>query len=322
MVPALLRSEPPGLPAVLGPEDLLAAFLGSLCARTRQAYDGDLRDFARHLGAPTPQAAVGYLLGGGPGPANLAALEYRIAMTTRGLAPKTIARRLAALRSVVKLARTLDRVTWCLEVSAPQTEAYRDTSGPGSGGWRRMLHWIRDRAVGGARKPVRDHAIVRLLHDLALRRGEVVGLDLADVDFEGQVPAAVWILGKGRAERERLTLAPLTAEALAVWLHLRGAAPGPLFGPLDRLHRQPCERLTGHSVARIVHGIARDCGLSRPVAPHALRHQSITEALDRTGGDLRRVQRFSRHKDIKTLMIYDDHRRDEAGDVSRLVADE
>ncbi len=54
--------------------------------------------------------------------------------------------------------------------------------------------------------------------------------------------------------------------------------------------------------------------------PHGLRHAAITEALDLTGGDVRKVQRFSRHRDLQTLTIYDDNRVDLAGEVSKLVA--
>ena len=56
--------------------------------------------------------------------------------------------------------------------------------------------------------------------------------------------------------------------------------------------------------------------------PHGLRHAAITEALDKTGGDVRAVQRFSRHADVRTLQAYDDARTDLVGKVARLVASE
>ena len=52
----------------------------------------------------------------------------------------------------------------------------------------------------------------------------------------------------------------------------------------------------------------------------ALRHAAITEALDKTNGDVRAVQRFSRHCDVRTLQVYDDARIDLAGRVAREVA--
>ena len=55
--------------------------------------------------------------------------------------------------------------------------------------------------------------------------------------------------------------------------------------------------------------------------PHGLRHASITAALDITGGDVRAVQRFSRHRNLTTLTVYDDNRLDLGGKVARLVAE-
>ncbi len=58
------------------------------------------------------------------------------------------------------------------------------------------------------------------------------------------------------------------------------------------------------------------------VRPHGLRHLAITAALDLTQGDVRAVQKFSRHRDVRVLSVYDDTRADLGGEVARLVADE
>src|SRR5258708_2942093 len=97
--------------AALSAPDVVAAFLAGRNPRTIDAYARDLGDFARFLGQGGPSEAVSALLSLAPGQANAIALAYRSALTERGLSPATIARRLAALRSVVKLARTLGRVS-------------------------------------------------------------------------------------------------------------------------------------------------------------------------------------------------------------------
>jgi integrase/recombinase XerC len=56
------------------------------------------------------------------------------------------------------------------------------------------------------------------------------------------------------------------------------------------------------------------------VAPHQLRHAAITTALDRTGGDVRAVARFSRHRSVDVVAQYDDNRRDLGGEVAAMVA--
>jgi integrase/recombinase XerC len=329
MLPAVIVPSP----LTIVPLDLVESFLSSLTERTRRAYDGDLRSFASYVGVTSPAIAVSELLEHGPGSANLLALNYRTSMTERRLSPSTIARRLAALRSVVRLARTVGRITWTLDVRSPRAEAYRDTAGPGADGWKAMVSLARENSLlsrpqtarGGMKraKAARDHAILRLLHDLGLRREEVVELDLAHVDRAPEVhlPTAVNVLGKGRLERERFTLAPRTAEALAAWLDNRGPVSGALFHPLDRTC-YAAARLTGQSVALIVRRAGVDVGLPRSVTPHGLRHQAITAALDRTKGDVRRVQRFSRHKDVRTLLRYDDRRVDDRAAISELISED
>jgi integrase/recombinase XerC len=181
-----------------------------------------------------------------------------------------------------------------------------------------MLALAKRDAESGRPKAVRDLAIVRLLHDLGLRRGELVALDLADLDLEAEA-ATVAVVGKGRTEKDRLTLPDPTVDALATWMATRGLRPGPLFIRLDPVAEGP-DRLTGRGVFLIVRDLGRKAGLAKPVRPHGLRHEAITRALDKTNGDVRTVQRFSRHADTRTVLLYDDRRRDLAGDVAKLVA--
>lgn len=64
--------------------------------------------------------------------------------------------------------------------------------------------------------------------------------------------------------------------------------------------------------------LGRRAGLP-DVRPHGLRHAAITAALD-SGHDIRTVARYSRHRNIQTLTIYDDNRQDLAGAVAAVVA--
>lgn len=299
----------------LGPargQKLLAAFLAGRNERTRRAYAQDLEDFASFLGTPDVRAAVDHLLSQSPGGANGTVLDYRNALKDGGLAAATINRRLAAIRSVTKLARTVGFISWTLEIQGEKAEPYRDTRGPGRAGYVAMLQALEQRGDDAKRR--RDEAMIRLLYDLALRRAEVVGLDVEDLDIEGGVVA---VKGKGREAKELRTLPEATADALAGWLEVRGPEPGPLFLNLDPA-RKGDGRLTGTSLYRIVRRLGKKAGIK--ARPHGLRHAAITEALDLTQGNVRAVQRFSRHRDLRTLNIYDDNREDLAGDVARLVA--
>ena len=284
-LPAVIRIDGPHLP-VVGAVDLVAAFLSGRKPTTIDAYRRDLSDFARFLGAPDPGRAVELLISGSAGQANAAALGYKADLIGRGLASATIARRLAALRSMVKLARTLGRCSWTIEVESPKIESYRDTSGPGLDGWRRMLAAATEAAT--TPKGRRDLCLIRLMHDLGLRRKEVLGLDVADVDLESD-PPTVAIVGKGKTERVRVTLNAPTVAALRGWL---ADHPDPQAGePLvlrPRSGRRSGRAADAHRAWDAVRALGRRAGLPRAVWPHALRHQGITRALDLAGGDVPR----------------------------------
>ena len=122
-------------------------------------------------------------------------------------------------------------------------------------------------------------------------------------------------MGKGRTQRESLSIPPKVLDSLRAWVESRGKQEGPLFTAVDRCHRG--HRLDGSAVYRMVSELGRAVGLT--TRPHGLRHAAITEALDRTNGNTRSVQRFSRHKKLETLSLYDDARQDLGGEVARLV---
>lgn len=294
----------------VGRSSFVETFLAGRSPRTLQAYRQDLSDFAHYLGAATAEDATRLFLSGGKGPANETAWGYRADLLARGLAPSTVNRRLAALRSFVKVARLFGLVDFSLDVEGVKSQSYRDTKGPGRSGVRRLLDELASRT---GQKASRDRALVRLLYDLGLRRGEAVSLDLEDVDLQA---GTVSILGKGRTERETLTLPAPTKAALDAWVSVRGAEAGPLFVNFDRAAKG--SRLTGRSVARVLASLGDAVGLR--VRPHGLRHAAVTEALDATGGNVRAVQRFSRHRDLRVLTMYDDNRQDLGGEVARLVA--
>lgn len=289
---------------------LVRAFFEGRNARTIAAYRADLADFARFLEAEDTTHAVAALFERTSTEANLSILAYRADLQTRGLSSSTINRRLAAIRSLLKLAKALDMVTWEVVAKNTPVAAYRDTKGPTLANIRRLLAAVAKRPD---RKGIRDFAMFRLLYDLALRRNELVTLDLDHVDLERGV---LQVLRKGRAERVPMTLAAPTKEAIEKWIALRGADNGPLFLNCDRAGKG--DRVTGVSVNRIVAMWGRKVGLR--LTAHQLRHAAITHALDATNGDVRAVARFSGHRQLQTLVVYDDNRTDMAGEISRALA--
>jgi integrase/recombinase XerC len=322
-------SSGPHLPAART-ADVLESWLAARNPNTVQGYRRDLAGFARWLGAPTPEAAIELFLSSGQAAANRIALAWKSNLVERGLASATIARRLAALRSMVKVARLIGRVSWSLDVEVPRIEPRRDMRGPDLVDVR--LVW-RAAAAGDGPKERRDRCVLALLFDLGLRRAELCGIDLADVEPGPAGPVAVWIRGKGRSEKERLTLPGPTARALADWIELRGDRHGPLVHRLDRSIRRAeplgastepsteeiLTRMSGESVRRIARRLGQAAGLARPLRPHGLRHSAATSALD-SGRDVRQVRKFTRHRSLEMVLRYDDARRDVAGEIAKDLA--
>lgn len=289
----------------LGPRDLVDAWLRARSPNTIAAYRADLLDFSRFVGASSLDAAAARLLGSGHGHANVLGLKYKDHLIERNLTGATICRRLAALRSLVKLARMLGMVNWALEVENVDSAPYRNTAGPGVEGVQALVDALEIR--GGPHK-TRNQLAILLMFDLALRRGEVARLNLADLDPKRK---CLHVVGKGQREPRKIGLPEPTLDMLLAYLKERGQGPGPL------LVSAKGGRLSGKGVGDIVKTAAR---LARIEArPHGVRHSSITAALD-GGVDLRAVARFARHSSPLTTMIYDDRRRDDAREVAAKVA--
>jgi integrase/recombinase XerC len=120
----------------------------------------------------------------------------------------------------------------------------------------------------------------------------------------------------------------LTAEAIAELLNAEG------------FRRPSGERWNGRRVAQklqdgatllrhiperrvwyALQALSREAGLDRMIRPHGIRHASITRALDLTDGNVRDVQKFSRHASVITTMRYDDRRTNISGQITRMLAD-
>jgi integrase/recombinase XerC len=302
-------------PSSLSRPELLDAFLESLSPATLAAYSADLADFARAIVAPSTAAAVEQLLELDAGHANALVLAYRQRMLSLGLATATVCRRLGALRALTRLARTLGRITWTVEVRNPKLEARRDVRGPDPKSRRKV--W-RQLSTGDSPEKRRNRAIVALLFDLALRRKEVCGLDRADVDL---ARGEIQIRAKGHREQTRMTLPATTSATLAGWIEVRGDEPGPLFYRLDRGAMGSKARLTGDGLAWICRSLGVRAKLDLPLRPHGFRHAAITAALD-AGNDIRDVRKFSRHAKLETVLKYDDARDDVAGKIASGVSRE
>jgi len=292
----------------IGAETLIQAWISNRKPGTVRAYRRDLAAIAAWC-QMTPEGFAEALCKAEVGPAHLLVMDYTQALQDQGLAPATIARRLAALRSLTRLARKLGMITWTLDVEGPKVTPLRDSRGPGLEAIAAML-----RAAANQLDEVtaaRDRALVWLLTAPALRVSEIQTLDLDHIDGD-----RLWVMGKHRSERELVTMPAATAKALGAWLQLRPELDhGAVFVALDRVHHG--QRLSTRSMGRIVRKLGKAAGVR--TWPHGLRHTGITAALD-LDQPVRAVARFARHRSVATTMVYDDQAADLGGAVAGVVA--
>jgi integrase/recombinase XerC len=290
---------------------LVAAWLSGKSRATIASYSADLQDFAAFVGAADVNEAARRLLGRGYAEANSLAFDYRAHLLERKVAPATVNRHLASLKSLTKVARMLGAIPWVLEVPSLRSQSYRDTRGPGRDGFLSLMAKLRERKDP---KGLRDSALLRLMYERGLRVGEALGLDVADVDW---TRSRLFVVGKGRSQKEPITIAATTLMAVRLWVEARGDEPGALFTRF-RGPKHGNGRLTRQGAYAVVRQLGESVGVR--ARPHGLRHSAITAALD-AGLDVRSVQRFSRHKSLQTVITYDDNRRDLGGDVARAIAE-
>ena len=293
---------------------------------TRKAYQKDIKDFFQQVvnSQPTSDLVLEFLHLEQAQAVQLV-LNYKAKLIAKGLKEATVNRRLSAIKSLTVQGRKIGVCSYSLEeVKGEKNQAYRDTTGVDKETFVKVLaipDELKD-AVYCQRsqiKAARDYALLRLLWGNALRRGEVSATNIEDFD---PIASTLSILGKGRGtQRETISLSSKTAIALSEWLTIRGEAHGdaPLFIAIDNAHYG--HRLGGNGIYTIVDRLCLKAGISKKMSPHRIRHSSITAALDATKGDVRKVQKLSRHASIDTLIVYDDNRQNYQSEVTQILDD-
>jgi integrase/recombinase XerC len=240
--------------------------------------------------------------------------RYKGELIQKGLKSATINRRLAAIKSLVAFSYNCGHCEFMLEaVKGEKLCAYRDTTGIDPEAFKRVLSAIDRTSLKG----IRDYALLMLLWSNALRRSEVSKANIGDFD-----PAAktLRIFGKGKGNNsEFVSLGSGTVMAIEAWLEARGETnpDKALFCSVNAGYRDG--RLCTQAIYTVVKERCQSAGITKVMSPHRIRHSAITAALEATGGDVRRVQKLSRHSSLNTLLIYDDNRKNHQKEVSDLL---
>ncbi len=267
----------------------IAAYLRTLEARgaspaTLRAYGADLDAFAAWLAER----------GSAPVDATRADLRaYAVHLGARGLAGRSRARALSALRGLYRRLESAGRI-----VGDPSAEL----AGPRRDGRlprpvrRPDAERILDAPWGEAPLDLRDAALLELLYGCGLRAAEACALDLDDL-------GAGRLRVRGKGGRQRTVPVGLPArDAVARYLDLGRPALAREASGSALLLSQRGARLEPSAVRRALARRLRDVGLPHR-SPHALRHAYATHMLE-GGGDLRAIQELLGHASIGTTEIY------------------
>ena len=272
----------------------------NLSDRTLRAYQSDLTQFNVQMNETptaeiTPEHLESYLVKLGDGPYRDTSIRRKVAalkvffrfLEERGIVNESPARRLKIKRPIESRVPTVLSAREIRSLLAAPKQQISEMSS------------MRDHSAGGRNRyfcAVRDNVILELLFSTGIRIGELVALNLTDVELEKR---EIQITGRGTRGR----IVPLSQEVidgLGVYLELRGdrsTESAALFVGRSGT------RLTIYSIENIFKKHVRLADIKRHITPHSLRH-TMAAMLVSSGTDIREVQEILGHASILSTQVY------------------
>jgi site-specific recombinase XerD len=141
---------------------------------------------------------------------------------------------------------------------------------------------------------LRDLAMMELLYASGIRRAELVGLNVSDVDLERRL---MRVIGKGNKQRT-VFINQASAQAIRNYLAVRPRTPDEALFISKRKSRM------SHRQAWVIfRQFAELSGLTKHVTPHVMRHSFATHLLE-NGADLMTIKELLGHESLSTTQIY------------------
>lgn len=240
------------------------------------------------------------------GPETLSAFVRHLSRS--GLSPRSIARKLSAVRGLYKFLLGEGRVGSDPTANVDRPRADKVLPSVLS---HHDMEMMLEAPKTSRPRGLRDRAILELLYACGLRISELLDLKMADLRLENGLLS---VIGKGNKER----VVPIGAKA-AEWVnrYLREERPLLLGKNADTdkviLNRRG-KRMSRMGVWKIIFRYAKEAGILTHTSPHTFRHSFATHLL-KGGADLRAVQEMLGHADISTTQIYTHVNKDYLRDI-------
>src|SRR5215207_1305407 len=222
--------------------------------------------------------------------------RYAAQLAERGLAPRTLSRKLAGLRACfrVLVEHGLMEANPAELLASPKLpQRLPRALKPAD------VSMLLDRIPTSTPLEQRDRALFELAYACGLRAEEIVDLDVGSVDFDGE---QLRVEGKGGKTR----FVPVGEHALRAVTRYLERARGTLYagsGEQALFLSKTGRRLSTSDVRRRLRTWARHAAAQGAVHPHALRHSFATHLLE-GGADLRAIQAMLGHSSISTTQVY------------------
>ena len=275
-----------------GWEAAIGAYLREL--NTRGASPGTIRAYRRDL-----RELGAWATGRRRDPGGLVYRDlraYAAALSERGLARASVARKLAAARTfhdhLVRAGAAADNPAALLPTPKrggrlPRVLAPDEIAG------------LLDRIPARTPLEVRDRALFELAYSCGLRAEEMIGLDLGDTDFDAET---VRVTGKGRKTRV-LPIGEPAQRALRRYLETARPALDSRSEERALFISRRGRRLSPSDIRRRLEKWVREAAVAGRVSPHTLRHSFATHMLE-GGADLRSIQELLGHASVATTQVY------------------
>lgn len=258
-----------------------------LSAETARCYGNWALKFCDWLGADLAARLAG-----------LTAAEvtgYVVTSAERLEAAESAKAMVTALRSLLRFACVVGWTSRDLSGAVLATASWRLDSIPG-GLPEGVTTALADSCDTSTLTGLRDRAVIVLLTVLGLRRGEVAGLRLTDIDWRGGL---IQVTGKGN-RTEKLPLPAVAGNALAAYV--TGGRPVDAGDMVFVTVRKPLRPISPSAVTAIVRQACRRAGID-PVGPHRFRHTLACQML-RAGASLPEIGQILRHQSMLSTSVY------------------
>jgi len=250
-------------------------------------YSVDLKDFSKFLNPKSEDESTDFNISNID---HLLLRKYLAHIRSKGYSKRTIARKLASLRSFFRFLYKEGylKVNPITSLMTPKL----DKKLPVFLDEKQVVKLI-EMLKGQDILTLRDRAVLETLYSAGIRVSELVGLNIDNIDF---ISGVIKVFGKGKKER----LAPVGQTAINTirkYLDKRRSNSRAVF-----LNKSG-NRITDRGIRRIVDKYIHEASLEEHVSPHTLRHSFATHLLNK-GADLRSVQELLGHANLSTTQIY------------------